>query len=135
MLLDAKEMLRREFELAKKREEKEQAIKASMRERGVQLVVEEETEDNVVVKAAVVAMKVTMAAEDSTKKEHWSSVSWVLLYCKEDGDKRDDYTELKKLENKLAFSVTMDGSAREVSLFLDSGARSHMTGGNIDFVE
>ncbi|CEG40381.1 uncharacterized protein PHALS_10585 [Plasmopara halstedii] len=117
ILLDVKEMLRREFRLAKV----------------VEVVVEEVTDDDVGVEVAVVIVEAPMAAEDSTRRRIVTIVRGYCFNCNEDDHKRDEYTE--KLGNLFAFLSTMDASAREVSWLLNSGARSHMTGKKIDFVE
>ncbi|CEG40585.1 uncharacterized protein PHALS_10774 [Plasmopara halstedii] len=95
-LLDAKKMLRRDFELTKKREEKEQAYKASMREQG--------------------------GCGQVQNRNTGPKFCGYSFNCNEYDHKRDDCPESKKLENEFVSSATTVASAREVSCLLDSGA-------------
>ncbi|KAE8994957.1 hypothetical protein PR003_g9833 [Phytophthora rubi] len=128
-LLEAKEMLRREFEVIKKREEKEQAFKASTRERGG--------------RGGRGRGSGSRRGGRSTsgggrgRRPIKSEFRGSCFNCNQYGHKREDCLELKndKTGDEFVFSATSSAQVRVTTWLLDSGASYHMADELADFVE
>ncbi|GMF31517.1 unnamed protein product [Phytophthora fragariaefolia] len=129
-LLVAKEMQRREFQVVKKHEEKEQAFKASTpgrvsrgrRGRGI----------------GGSSRNVTSGSGGSRgHRSRKNEFRGKCFNCNTSGHKREACPGLKsqKSADELDFSATSNSPVREVMWLLDSGASCHMTDDLTDFVE
>ncbi|KAE9350619.1 hypothetical protein PF008_g6345 [Phytophthora fragariae] len=131
-LLDAKEMLRREYEVMKKREVKEEAFRASTRGVG-----DRSGRRSGSGRGGDGGRRRNGGAES---RRQAGSVSGEFhgkcFLCKKFGHKKAAYPQRKSAsDDEFVFSATSGVSIGKAVCLLDSGASSHMTGERLDFTE
>ncbi|KAE9035953.1 hypothetical protein PR002_g7311 [Phytophthora rubi] len=131
-LLDAKEMLRREYEVMKKREVKEEAFRASTRGVG-----DRSGRRSGSGRGGDGGRRRNGGAES---RRQAGSVSGEFhgkcFLCKKFGHKKAAYPQRNSAsDDEFVFSATSGVSTGKAVWLLDSGASSHMTGERLDFTE
>ncbi|KAJ0412135.1 hypothetical protein ATCC90586_004055 [Pythium insidiosum] len=124
-LLAAKEKLRQEYETIKKREKKEEAFRATARDRGGRGVHGRGAGRHS-------GGRGSGRGGGAAKK----AFSGKCYECKQFGHKKDECPRLKgKDHGEFVFSATSTAAVPDSTWLLDSGASSHMSGDKNDFVE
>ncbi|KAJ0391403.1 hypothetical protein P43SY_010543 [Pythium insidiosum] len=124
-LLAAKEKLRQEYETIKKREKKEEAFRATARDRGGHGVHGRGAGRHS-------RGRGSGRGGGAAKK----AFSGKCYECKQFGHKKDECPRLKgKDHGEFVFSATSTAAVPDSTWLLDSGASSHMSGDKNDFVE
>lgn len=127
-LLDAKEMLRREYEMIQKREVKEQAFKATVSDNGGRF------QNGRGGRRGRNAKGHGRKGHNGGDKKEFKGRCYE---CHEAGHKKQDCPRLKGNAggSEFAFSAMTAGGERSSTWLLDSGASSHMTTDRNDFSE
>lgn len=124
-LIDAKEMLRREYDSIQKREKKEEAFKATARNNG-----QRSTRGSQYSRGQAAAQ---YKERDGNKKK--TGFKGRCYECKEIGHKKASCPRLVSgAKPEFVFSVTSGVMEHKTAWLLDSGASSHMTSDISDFV-